>query len=169
MKQLAYLLIFLSSCTMSAQQTLDELLALYNTRSIPYISVEESRMLQLKGDIVILDTREQHEYDVSHLKGAQFVGYNTFSAEEVSEKIKNKNTPLLVYCSLGIRSEEIGEQLEKAGYTNVRNIYGGIFEWKNNEFPVVNMSEHATDSIHTFSKAWSKWLTKGIKVTSPNE
>jgi len=169
MKHLIYILILLSSFALNAQQSLGELLDLYNTRSIPYISVEEVRMLQLKGNVVILDTREQAEYNVSHLKGAQLVGFNTFSAEEVSEKIENKDTPLLLYCSLGIRSEEIGEKLEKAGFTNVRNVYGGIFEWKNKQFPVVNVNESETDSVHTFSKAWSKWLTKGIKTTTTNE
>jgi len=33
-----------------------------------------------------------------------------------------------VYCSLGIRSEVIAKKLKKAGYTNVFNLYGGIFE-----------------------------------------
>ena len=169
MKQFTYILVFLSTFAVDAQETLDELLNLYNTRSIPYISVEETRMLQLKGEVVILDTREKDEYDVSHITGAQLVGFDTFSAKEISEKIKHKDTPLLVYCSLGIRSEEIGEQLKKAGFTNVRNVYGGIFEWKNKQFPVVNKSERETDTVHTFSKAWGKWLTKGVKTTSPNE
>jgi hypothetical protein len=69
-----------------------------------------------------------------------------------------------VYCSLGIRSETIANQLKKAGYTNIKNLYGGIFEWRNKGFKVYNSEDKKTDSIHAFSKAWSKWLTKGTKV-----
>ncbi|MFB9105669.1 rhodanese-like domain-containing protein [Algibacter miyuki] len=76
----------------------------------------------------------------------------------------NKDTQIVVYCSLGIRSESIADSLKQAGYTHVENLYGGIFEWKNNNFPVYNSEEKETDSIHTFNKAWSKWLKKGIKI-----
>lgn len=169
MKSIIYIILLFTATTGFAQQSLDELLDLYNTRSVAYVSVEEARMLQLNGDVTILDTREKDEYDVSHLQNAQWVGFNQFSAEEIAAKIENKNTPILVYCSLGIRSEEIGEKLMKVGFTNVRNVYGGIFEWKNNKFPVMNHLERETDSVHVFSKAWSKWLTRGIKITSQDE
>jgi 3-mercaptopyruvate sulfurtransferase SseA len=69
-----------------------------------------------------------------------------------------------VYCSLGIRSETVASKLKKAGFTNVYNLYGGIFEWKHNDFPIYNSNEKETDSIHAFSKDWSKWAKKGIKI-----
>ena len=153
---------------MFGQKTLDDLLNQYNTRSIPYISVQELRMLQVNSDVTILDTREEDEYQVSHLDGAIFSGFNNFSGEQISEVIKDKDTPIIVYCSLGIRSEIVGEKLKKAGFTNVQNLYGGIFEWKNKEYPILNRQNKNTDSVHAFSKAWSKWLDKGIKVY-PNQ
>ena len=70
----------------------------------------------------------------------------------------------MVYCSVGIRSESIADSIKKAGYYNIENLYGGIFEWKNNNFPVYNSAQKETDSIHTYNKTWSKWLKKGIKV-----
>jgi rhodanese-related sulfurtransferase len=146
-----------------AQKSLDALLNQYNTRSIPYISVEELRMHQFKSDVLILDTRETEEFEISHIAGAQLIGFNQFSIDIISTEIVDKETPIVVYCSLGIRSEEIGEKLSKAGYTNIKNLYGGIFEWKNKAYPVLNSQNKETDSVHTFSKAWSKWLTKGIK------
>lgn len=152
-----------------SQKSLDALLNQYNTRSVPYISVEELRMLQVNSDIVVLDSREDDEYNVSHLKGASLVGYDNFSVDTISEEITDKDTPIVVYCSVGIRSEMIGEKLKKAGYTNVKNLYGGIFEWKNKEYPVLNSNEKVTDSVHTFSKAWSKWLKEGIKVYSKEQ
>lgn len=148
----------------SGQNTIDDVLQKYNTRSIPYISVEELRMLQLHDTLQILDAREPEEFLVSHIASARNVGFNTFSSKEISEKIIDKTTPIIVYCSLGIRSEEIGEKLKKEGFTNIKNLYGGIFEWKNKEYPVLDSTGIETEKVHTFSKLWSKWLLKGEKV-----
>lgn len=164
LKKLLYILAWLASFQSVAQKSLDQLLDTYNTRSVPYISVEGLRALQMNENVVILDVRESSEFEVSTIEGAQCVGYNDFSIEKISAKIKDKNKPVIVYCSLGIRSEKIGEKLQKAGYTNVQNLYGGIFEWKNKGYPTLNSVNKETDSVHTFSKAWSNWLVKGIPV-----
>ena len=134
----------------------------YNKNTVPYISVQELAMP--KTDAIILDAREESEYNVSHLKGALFVGYDNFNLEQTTQKIKDKDQAIVVYCSLGIRSETIANRLKKAGYTNVKNLYGGIFEWRNNNFDVYDSQNKKTDSIHAFSKSWGKWLIKGIKV-----
>jgi len=148
----------------AAQKTLDALLNQFNTRSIPYISVAELKMQMTAGQVTVLDAREFEEFTVSHIPSATFVGYATFSAEEVTAALPDKEQPIVVYCSLGIRSEVIGEKLKKAGYTNVKNLYGGIFEWKNKDFAVLDMEGNESENVHTCSKAWSKWLTKGNKV-----
>ena len=147
-----------------AQESLGDLLSIYNTRSVPYISVQELRMLQVKEEVILLDTRETEEFTVSKIEGAIQVGYNEFSSEKVLEQIQPTDDLIVVYCSLGIRSEEIGEKLKKAGFTNVRNLYGGIFEWKNNEYPVVDSDGNTTEKVHPFSRAWGKWLLKGEKA-----
>ena len=157
-----YIYFFLITLSTSAQNTLSELLDKYNNKSIPYISVQELAMPNTEA--VILDAREISEYNVSHLKKAVFVGYNNFNIETVHKTIEDKNQKIIVYCSLGIRSEDIAEKLKKAGYTNVYNLYGGIFEWKNNGFAVFDTNEKETEKIHAFSKRWSQWLTKGEKV-----
>ncbi|MGC1472922.1 MAG: rhodanese-like domain-containing protein [Psychroserpens sp.] len=150
------------SLSLQAQASLGDLLNRYNHNDIPYISVQELAMPKTKA--VILDARELQEYEVSHLKNAVFVGYDHFDLAKISEELKDKNQAIVVYCSLGIRSETIANKLKKAGYTDVSNLYGGIFEWKNNDFDVYNSEDRKTDSIHAFSKSWSKWLTNGKKV-----
>jgi len=145
-----------------AQKKLSKLLKQQNTESIPYISVEAVQ--NESEDIILLDSREEKEFKTSHLKNAIYVGYDFFNLDSVQSKLKNKNSKIVVYCSLGVRSEDVAEKLKKAGYSNVYNLYGGIFEWKNNDLEVLNLNEKPTDSIHTYSKAWSKWLKKGVKV-----
>lgn len=162
MKKLLLLLVLSVTNYTFAQKSLDALLKKENKQSIPYVSVEETSMLQKRNTTVLLDAREKKEYVVSHLNNAIWVGYDTFSMDSIT--IKDKNTPIIVYCSLGIRSEDVAEQLKKEGYTNVKNLYGGIFEWKNKTYPVVNFQEKETDSVHAFSPEWGKWLTNGIKV-----
>ena len=131
LKKTLYILLLLVTFQGFAQKTLDQLLQQYNTHSVPYISVEGLRALQVNEEIILLDTREASEFSVSNIEGSQCVGFNNFSAEEISEAIEDKDTPIVVYCSLGIRSEQVGEKLQKAGFTNVKNLYGGIFEWMN--------------------------------------
>ena len=109
-----------------------------------------------------LDARELKEYDVSHLQNAIFVGSKTFSLD----KVKNiqKNQPVIVYCSIGKRSEDMTLKLKNAGYTNVNNLYGGIFEWVNQGHAVYNNKNIVTDSVHAYGHFWGKYLDKGVKV-----
>ncbi|MDB4209980.1 rhodanese-like domain-containing protein [Polaribacter sp.] len=145
-----------------SQNNLKNLLKMYNTESIPYISVNQ--LQKTAANLILLDVREKKEFKTSHLKNAKFVGYTTFNLKETLKKIPNKKSKIVVYCSLGIRSEDIAEKLKVAGYTNVLNLYGGIFEWKNKGNLVFDSNGNATEKIHVFSKEWSKWLLKGKKV-----
>ncbi|MFT5250279.1 MAG: rhodanese-related sulfurtransferase [bacterium] len=147
-----------------AQETLNEVLKKHNKNAIPYISVTELRTHQFKNNIKILDSRELNEYQVSHIESAILVGYDTFSIETVLDTIKNKKTPIVVYCTLGIRSEIIAAKLQKASYIDVKNLYGGISEWKNKEYKVIDSTQNTTNNIHTFSKEWSKWLLNGNPI-----
>lgn len=110
---------------------------------------------------VFLDTREKEEFEVSHLKNAKWVGYNTFSLASV--KALSKDQPIVVYCSIGARSQDIGKKLKDAGFEQVYNLYGGIFHWVNEELPVFDQ-ESQTNRVHAFSRSWGIWLNKGVKV-----
>jgi rhodanese-related sulfurtransferase len=165
MKQILLLFFsILTATTALSQKSLKLLLDASNNESVPYISSEELRILQLKDSIVILDAREMKEYNVSHIASAKYAGYDNFSIEEISAQINDKNIPIVVYCSLGIRSEDIGEKLQKNGFSNVMNLYGGIFEWKNNAFPVIDSTGKETENVHAYSRFWGRWLLKGKKV-----
>lgn len=111
---------------------------------------------------LILDTREKNEYDVSHLANAQWVGYDTFDDNTLTGL--PKDTLIVLYCSVGYRSERIGERLQKLGFTNVYNLYGGIFEWINQGQIVVDLTGEPTEKVHAYSKKWGVWLYKGKKV-----
>lgn len=124
--------------------------------SVPTIGVDE---LKAMDGVFIADAREFEEYQVSHIPGAEYVGYKKFSTDKLNGV--SKDTPIVLYCSVGYRSEKIGEKLQKAGYTNVYNLYGSIFEWVNEGNPVVDALDKPTNKVHTYNKKWSQWLDDG--------
>ena len=162
MKSVLVLSVFFVSSLCFGQKTLDKLLKKYNKETVPNIHVED--LAKYTTQPVLLDSREIKEYKTSHLKGAVCVGYDHFDLDAVKKMYPNKNDTIVVYCSLGIRSETVANKLQKAGYTHVYNLYGGIFEWKNKNQQVIDSTQNITEKIHTFNKDWSKWLKKGEKV-----
>ncbi|WP_232424875.1 rhodanese-like domain-containing protein [Algoriphagus resistens] len=112
-------------------------------------------------DFQILDTREKEEFETSHLMDAEWVGYETFSMENVAKL--HKDQPVLVYCTVGARSQEIGKKLREAGFKEVYNLYGGLIEWVNEEKPIYQGGS-LTNKVHTYSKSWGVWLIKGEQV-----
>ncbi len=135
-------------------------LKLLLSSSTPKINIPEAA--KSKNNYVFLDAREYNEFNVSHILNARHVGYKDFSLSKIVDFQKDKL--IIVYCSIGKRSEDITLKMKKAGYTNVKNLYGGIFEWVNQGFPVYNKEDIVTDRVHAFSQFWGKWLDKGIKV-----
>lgn len=158
------LISFLQSLMACGQQTYDQKLQSLYSNTVSLIKPQEVKEKLNNEDVVILDTRTAKEYTVSHLPNAKFVGYDHFDISQVEDIPKDKE--IIVYCSVGYRSEKIGEKLQEAGFENVTNIYGGIFQWRNEDLDVVNQKGEVTDSVHVYNKRWGKWLEegKGIKV-----
>ncbi|QNL23218.1 rhodanese-like domain-containing protein [Hyphobacterium sp. CCMP332] len=132
------------------------------SNSVEQIDVEVLSKKIDKEDLIILDAREKNEFEVSHIQGAKYVGYDNFRKSAIMDMDKDKE--VIVYCSVGYRSEKIGEKLEKMGFQNVKNLRGGIFEWKNKGFPVVNNQGDSTNKVHAFNKNWGIWLQNGEKI-----
>ncbi|MEP1035206.1 rhodanese-like domain-containing protein [Ekhidna sp.] len=154
------ILLLVSTLTSCGQKSFDEKLESLYRKTVPLIKADSLKPRM--SEVVILDTRAREEFDVSHIRGARFINYDEFEIFQVKDIPKDKE--VIVYCSVGYRSERVGEKLKKAGYTNVKNLYGGIFSWKNEGYDVVSHKNIPTDSVHTYNKSWGKWLVKGIKV-----
>jgi len=129
------------------------------SHSVPEKSVAE---VKVENNATWLDARELNEFRVSQIENAEWVGYDDFSLERVDHL--DKNDEIIVYCSVGYRSEKVAEQLIDAGYTNVFNLYGGIFEWKNQGNQVMDSTNTPTELVHAYDRIWGIWLKKGKKV-----
>jgi rhodanese-related sulfurtransferase len=134
------------------QKMLDDLYQ----HSVPQISSADLSVKIPEYKYIILDTRELNEYEVSHLPGAIFVGYRNFSLENIASI--SKEHIIVVYCSVGYRSERIGEILLKNGYSNVLNLRGGIFEWAALQYKLVDSEKNVVKKVHPYNKRWSKWV-----------
>ena len=160
------LLIFSFHINACAQMTYEEKLESLYKHSVETIAPAqlEPQLQQGSGkeEVFILDIRSPKEYAISHLKNARMIDYENFDKSDVKDIPKNSR--VIVYCSVGYRSERIGERLQKMGYKDVMNLYGGIFQWVNDGFEVINPQGQKTDSVHTYNEDWSQWLKKGVKI-----
>jgi len=127
--------------------------------SVPFISVQN--LNSNPTEYLILDTRELHEYEVSHIADAYYFGYDDPQWNILSSIPKDQK--IVVYCSIGYRSEKIGEHLTKRGFEAVYNLYGSIFEWSNQGYPLQTPSGVTTYKVHTYNKKWSQWV-EGEKI-----
>lgn len=119
------------------------------SESVPTITIND---INTEKDIII-DTRSINEYKISHLPNAIWMG------ETIQEDLIPKSSQrIILYCSIGKRSELTGEQLLNKGHENVYNLYGGIFEWHNQGHVIVDNSNDTTTSVHPFSTFWGLWL-----------
>lgn len=149
------------SCAQVESKSFDRLLNSMLSKEVSTVSVGELSKENL-NKLTLLDAREKKEYNVSHLKNARWVGYEDFNMQRVSGV--PKDAPIVIYCSIGVRSEKLGIKLQQAGFTNVRNLYGSIFEWVNQDNPVYDNSGKRTNKVHAYNRVWGVWLNEGEKV-----
>lgn len=162
MKNLILLfIVFIStlSVAQTTRQSYHDMLKTYYKNTVLTIQPANLYKKILKNEkIYILDTRELSEYTTSSIQGSIHVGYDTFDIK--STNAIDKNAIIIVYCTIGARSEIIGEKLIKEGFKNVYNLYGGLIYWKNQGYTVVDSLGKTTQNIHIYSKEWGKWLKK---------
>jgi len=166
MKKLILLvLLFVSALTVAQGPRLSyhDMLKTYYKNTVTIIQPANLYKKILKNENVhILDTREPVEYNTSSIKGSQQVGCDEFDIKSTNSF--DKNSTIIVYCTIGARSENIGEKLIKDGFKNVYNLYGGLIYWKNQGYPVIDSKGVVTKNIHVYSKEWGKWLRKGTPI-----
>lgn len=109
---------------------------------------------------LLLDARTEEEYAVSHLKTAIPID---LTRKNFSDTLIPTNTPIVVYCSVGYRSAIVAKKLQKAGFSQVFNLSGGIFEWANEQrpmFQLISEKLHLTTSVHPYNATWGRLLRR---------
>ena len=92
------------------------------------ITQEEAKDMMDAGDVVVLDVREQSEFDAGHIPGAVLLPVGTITKDTAADVIDDLDTVVLVYCRSGNRSKTASQALVDLGYTNIYE-FGGINTW----------------------------------------
>ena len=123
MKKLIFLLLTVMMLTACGQDMEKDQGAVYVN-----ITAEEAKGLMDSEDgYIILDVREQDEYDAGHIPGAILIPYTQIE-EKATAMLPDKDQLILVYCRSGRRSKIAAEALAELGYTNIKE-FGGIIDW----------------------------------------
>ena len=93
------------------------------------IDVRAVDAMRARGeDFVLLDVREQEEYDLVHIEGARLTPMSQIQAR-LEELKPLREKPIVVHCHHGGRSEQVTHWLRANGFTHVQNMAGGIDAW----------------------------------------
>ena len=93
------------------------------------ITQEEAKKIMDSGEEhIVLDVREQDEFDEGHIPNAILIPYTEIDAK-AEGILTDKDAQILVYCRSGRRSKIAAESLANLGYTNVKE-FGGIIDWE---------------------------------------
>ena len=96
--------------------------------SYQQITQEAAKEMMDTQEVIILDVREQDEYDSGHIPDAILLPVDTIDEETAAAVIPDKESTVLVYCRSGNRSKTASSTLSELGYTNIYE-FGGINTW----------------------------------------
>lgn len=128
--------------------------------SFPTVSTlstaELAQQLEQPTPPVLIDAREPEEFALSHLPNA----YHAQTIAEVVQAGITRDMPVVVYCSIGYRSGKFAQSLNEVGY-QATNLEGSIFQWANEDRPLVtnrNGQVVSTDEVHPYDTLWGLLL-----------
>ena len=123
MKKLIFILLaalLLTACTQEKEQDRE---AIYMN-----ITAQEAKeIMDTQEGYIILDVREQDEFDQGHIPGAILIPYTQID-RKAEDMLPDLDQLILVYCRSGRRSKIAAEALVELGYTNIKE-FGGILDW----------------------------------------
>ena len=123
MKKLVFLLLAVMLLTACGQDKENDQGAVY----VNITAEEAKQIMDTEEGYIILDVREQDEYDEGHIPGAIVISHKEI-AEKAEDVLTDKDQLILVYCRSGRRSKIAAEALVELGYTNIKE-FGGIIDW----------------------------------------
>ena len=89
------------------------------------ISLTDARLrLEENTEVVLLDVREESEWNKARAKGAQYLGKGILE-RDLEARFPNKETEIIMYCGGGYRSALTCDAAQKMGYTNVKSLENG--------------------------------------------
>jgi rhodanese-related sulfurtransferase len=128
------------------------------------ITTEElaRRLSDRAKPVVLVDARSEKEFAVSRIPGAR-------RAEDSTDGIRAlgdvpKDAAIVAYCSVGYRSSGLAEKMQKAGWKDVANLEGSIFQWANEGRPLVDAKGQPAALVHPYDEEWGRLLRPELRA-----
>lgn len=152
----ALVTLLVSACSMKKPPEWPAVLAEVRERypAVTQVSVAELASEFATTKPVLLDARARDEFELSHLPGAVFTPDLDAALDVLA---RAPNAPVVVYCSVGLRSSALAQALVTHGYPNTRNLEGGIFAWANAGHALESQAGAAT-KVHPYDRRWGTLL-----------
>jgi len=99
------------------------------------VTVAETQRRLEGGKALLIDVREESEWDAGHARGAIPMGKGVIE-RDIEARVPDRNAELILYCGGGFRSALATDNLQKMGYTNVASMAGGWRAWQAGGAPV---------------------------------
>jgi molybdopterin/thiamine biosynthesis adenylyltransferase/rhodanese-related sulfurtransferase len=115
------------------------------------VDVFEARDEIAAGDVQLIDVRERHEWDDSHLEQATLVPELTVT-DRIGEAAPDRSKRTLLYCRTDNRSARAADTLADLGYEDVAYVKGGIVAWEQAGLPVAEESGLTPDQRMRYSR-----------------
>ena len=103
-------------------------LALVNAAKADIREIEIQSLNTLSTPYVLVDTREDHEWQAGHLPGAMHLGKGIIE-RDIEHTVQDKQQPIILYCGGGFRSALAAQSLQQMGYQQVYSLAGGFKAW----------------------------------------
>lgn len=163
---LALLSVWLSPPSRAAEEGLEKMKALVHERFPGVKHLTPSELAAWLADTnrvapVLLDVRTRAEFDVSHLKGARWVDPEIKAAALLPTLPRDR--PVVLYCSVGYRSADCATRLLRAGFTNVINLEGSLFQWANEGRPIES-ARPDKPQVHPYSERFGRLLKPELRA-----
>jgi rhodanese-related sulfurtransferase len=134
----------------------------YLDKDYPDVANISTQELSRLTGVILVDVRTVDEYKASHLPGAErFDESNNAAGKDLFAKLP-KNSPIVVYCSVGVRSAALARRLTAQGFTHVKNLRGSAFMWANEGRPLEGPS---APKVHPFNSRWGALLMPELRLT----
>ena len=105
--------------------------ALSAVKEISILNVEDHLE---KNTALVIDVREDHEWEKGHLPGAQHLGRGILE-RDIAALINDKSASIVLYCGGGYRSALSAHSLQLMGYSNIYSMRGGVRAWREANLP----------------------------------
>ena len=131
---------------------------------ILHIAASEFDEAMKEGKVALFDVREEQEYQVSRIRGAQRVDPGIGREEFLQRHAGALDGKMAVfYCAVGQRSSRLADRMARdlraRGASGVYNLRGGIFAWHNGAYPLVD-GAGPTEYVHPYSQAWGRVIAR---------